>query len=209
MSAKVRAPENASITRDAPYAGKFGMMGDAEALPNQPGWFDFGICCHKGTKDHPAYQGMLDAEKVAGLYQSPDCSCCTSYVRPVPALGFLCVCDCIKGCPVCCYIVPFNCCGWTATCGTGGLGPGGPTIDLFYCPVGKCLPKTCTLAATWFCLPGYCMDFKDNDTLLTSCCCCVYPQVHRKIKQLDIICQRPKSGCCAEYDIEKEGCCPC
>ena len=91
-------------------------------------------------------------------------------------------------------------CGWWKDCKTGALGAGGPTIDLFYLPTGKIFPKHCTLAATWFCVPGpcCCIDFVNTDTMLRSVCF-FFPQVYRKTKQLDVIWQRPKTGCCAEY----------
>ncbi|KAH8069143.1 phosphoglycerate mutase [Aureococcus anophagefferens] len=83
--------------------------------------------------------------------------------------------------PVCCAIAPFNCCG--------GLGYGGTPIDFLYLPTGKCLPKGCTLAATWFCIPGpapCCVDFHDVDTMVTSWVVCC-PRVHKKLVQGTII----------------------
>ena len=210
MAKKAVAPEGETMARGE-YKGKFGMFGDKDALPNQPGCFDMGICCHKGTTAHPAEPTMLDAGELSGMYQNPDCACCTKYTRPVPALGFLCMCDCMSGCPICCYIVPFNCCGFNKVCPCGALGAGGPPIDLLYCPTGKCLPKNCTLAATWFCLPSpccLCVDFVDTSTMLTSCGCCC-PQVWRKVKDYDVIIKRPTTGCCKEYDRAEEGYCNC
>lgn len=165
---------------------------DPEALPNQPGCMNgMGICCHNGTKEYPAFQAMMDANAVSGVYQDPTCSCCTISISPVAAVGFLWT---VHRCgPVCyaCYPLPFNCFG-PCTCSQakrlngkqcfGGLGRDGTPIQVFYCPTDKCLPNNFTLAATWFCCFGFCVDWNTPDIMLSSCGCCV-PRVHRKIKQ--------------------------
>ena len=90
------------------------------------------------------------------------------------------------GCPICPLCRPGNPpkadgTGSKTTCSCGGCGYGGPKA-------APCLPDPLTLAGTWFCLPPcFCWDWYDLDTMITSAGCCC-PQVHRKIKQGDIIC---------------------
>ena len=193
------APENESIKRDNPYAGKVGCCGDPEALPNQPGCCEPGIFFHTGTAHYPAHDGMLDAGAVSGIYQDPDCKCCTTDIRAVPAVGFLCVTQFCGPCPWACYCAPFNCApsincngahvcspegkGSKTTCSCGGCGYGGPKA-------APCLPDPLSLAGTWFCVPGPCLcfDWHNVDTMITSVGGCFCPQVHRKIKQGKIIC---------------------
>jgi len=164
---------------------------------NQPGLFNcsegLGICFHKGTTSYPAHDGMLDAGAVSGIYEDPNCPICTVDVRGVPAVGFLCMIQRCAGVPCCCYIAPFNCCTPIncstgaeglrkpgLKCGVGGCGYGGPKA-------APCLPDCLSLAGTWFCCAGACWDWHDNDTMLTSKLC-LFPQVHKKIKQGTIIC---------------------
>merc|ERR1719230_390551 len=159
-------------------------MERSSPLPNQPGLCNVGEGCgifrHKGTKAWPANPGMLDANEVAGIYDCPGCpKACTLYMRPVPAFGFLCMCTRCGGVPLCCYIAPFNC--------LGGLGTGGPPLDVWCIPSSKCLPSFCTLAATWFCIPGpccCCYDFHDVNTMLSTSCCCCCPRVHMKLEDM-------------------------
>merc|ERR1719231_5703 len=166
---------------------------DPDALPNQPGCMNgMGICCHEGTKEYPAFQAMMDANAVAGVYQDPMFSGCSISLSPIPALGFLCTFHWCGPLPYCCYPLPFNCIG-PPTCSQakrlggkqcfGGLGRDGTPIQVFYLPTDKCLPGSATLAATWFCAGPHCVDFHKPDVMLTSCCC-LCPKVHRKTKQL-------------------------
>mmetsp|Transcript_35422 Transcript_35422/g.51759 ORF Transcript_35422/g.51759 Transcript_35422/m.51759 type:complete len:201 (-) Transcript_35422:573-1175(-) len=177
-------PEGQAIERGDEVPARPALDPKAEPLPNQPGLMSFAegmnIFRHKGTTDYPANPGMLDAGDVSGIFDIPCMRMCNLYVGAVPAVGFLCLCSRVGSCPVCCWIAPFNCCG--------GLGEGGTPIDVFYLPTSKCLPKNCTLAATWFCTPGpcCCYDYHNEDTLLSSWCCC-FPQVHRKLVQGKII----------------------
>ena len=55
-----------------------------------------------GTSKYPAHPGMLDANEISGVYDCPACpSCCTVIMRPIPALGVLCLCVRAGGCPFC------------------------------------------------------------------------------------------------------------
>ena len=181
------APEGEKYAADAPAEQKMlrGPQPDGGPLPDQPSLMDCGdgasVCGHKGTKAYPANPGMLDAGAVSGTYDCPAAPCASVYVGAVPAVGFLCMCPKCGPVPVCCAIAPFNCCG--------GLGYGGTPIDFLYLPTGKCLPRGCTLAATWFCIPGpapCCIDFHDVDTMVTSWVVCC-PRVHKKLVQGTII----------------------
>ena len=179
----------ASVSPDAPEGEKMDRaLGAVRPLPNQPGLTDCtegqSICKHKGTTAYPAHQGMLDAGAVSGVYDCPACpKPCTLYIGAVPAVGFLCMCQRVAGCPIACWIAPFNCLPG------GGLGTGGTPIDVLYLPTSKCLPSWATLAATWFCACGSCScyDYHNTDTLLSTCCCCLAPQVHTKLSQGTII----------------------
>lgn len=152
---------------------------DPLALQPQPGSCcmlcgGMGICSHKGTDDYPAYPGMLNANRVAGVYQDPNCKPLTVLVRPIPCIGTACVTWFFGPCPISCVPAPFNC-----LC---ALGSGGTPLNAFYLPTAKCLPGCCTLAATWFCFGPICFDFHSEDVLLTSICFSC-PVVYRKTKQ--------------------------
>ena len=78
MSDKVtpeeEAPAAAEMTRGpGGYKGKFMCCGDDLALENQPGCFEMGMPFHAGTKSYKGFDGMLDAGKVSGVWQDPDC----------------------------------------------------------------------------------------------------------------------------------------
>ena len=167
-----------------PPAGETMDRGKSGPLPNQPGLCalgeGYGICTHKGTTSYPAHDGMLDAGKVSGIYDFPGLPCISLDVKGVPALGFLCMIEYCGPIPCCCFCIPFNCCPTPPNYPKGGCGVGGPKA-------APCLPDNCTLAATWFCLPPWCIDWHDVDTMLVSYLCCC-PMVYKKTKQGAIIC---------------------
>ncbi|KAH8066909.1 hypothetical protein JL721_7900 [Aureococcus anophagefferens] len=179
------APEGEKYAADAPAEQKMlrGPQPDGGPLPDQPSLMDCGdgasVCGHKGTKAYPANPGMLDAGAVSGTYDCPAAPC-ASVARRGPAVGFLCMCPARPGARVLRH---------RALQLLRRLGYGGTPIDFLYLPTGKCLPKGCTLAATWFCIPGpapCCIDFHDVDTMVTSWVVCC-PRVHKKLVQGTII----------------------